>query len=269
MGLNNGYSETWNVSDNKRCFGLYGGPYEAGTVLNILSAYVITNNTKITKNALLMIMSAMILLTQSRISIMAQIVLFFLYIFKSSRKSNRLLISCCFICFSLITIFLVQNIRAHDKSSIFNIHYIVNQIKSIEIEKDNISLSEIKVDDNSGVEASWQIRFSNWVTVIKLILSNPFALLIGFSPGAFGIALDGGWVRLFVEYGMVGIVWFNKFLKDISATSPFGIYLSFIFSINMIFADSFISYKAMCIFLATSSYLSSYEKKQSLKRNTE
>lgn len=260
FGLNNGFSDTWAVSDNNRCMGLYGGPYEAGTAINLITALIIVDNQKWRK-LLLLPLVVMTVLTQSRISVFCEMLLLIVLILRDFRFWGRATLISLIVILGYFVIMYTQGMRVEDKGSIFDLEYLSRSVNSIIVNKDQITLFDQNVNHDSGVDVSWEVRSTNWITVIKLLLLNPYAFIIGFSPGAFGVALDGGWIRIAVEYGIIGLTAFLVFLYKIVKSSEVGFIITIAFITNMVFADSFISYKVMSIFLSLASYGFIYGKR--------
>lgn len=58
-------------------------------------------------------------------------------------------------------------------------------------------------------DVSLEMRLLRWFTAIKAMTSSWWAPLVGLGPGYFGVALDGQYVRLLVETGVVGVALFG------------------------------------------------------------
>jgi len=73
--------------------------------------------------------------------------------------------------------------------------------------------------------------------------------LTGLGFGVFGPALDGGWLRLLVETGFLGLFAYARFLVNVAKKVPFGLYIAIATAINMMFIDMQLSYKGMALLL--------------------
>ncbi len=59
---------------------------------------------------------------------------------------------------------------------------------------------------------SFEIRAARWSTIIKSVTVSPIDFLFGWGPGAYGLAVDSGYVRVFGEGGVLGLGAFGLFL---------------------------------------------------------
>lgn len=101
--------------------------------------------------------------------------------------------------------------------------------------------------DTKG-DMSFRIRAVRWPTVIKTTVSNPLALVFGWSPGAWGNALDNYYVRVFGETGLIGLVTFLVWLGvTIKRLEPNGVarYSLIMMAAVGVFIDIFTSSKVM------------------------
>ncbi|MEC9787119.1 hypothetical protein RCT62_09225, partial [Escherichia coli] len=72
-------------------------------------------------------------------------------------------------------------------------------------------LNDIIANAGNG-DASAFIRFTRWVTLIKTASENVINFLIGLGPSYAGMAVDGNYVRMFVETGVIGLLAYIIFL---------------------------------------------------------
>ncbi|HCD2177544.1 TPA: hypothetical protein NBJ32_005638, partial [Klebsiella pneumoniae] len=72
-------------------------------------------------------------------------------------------------------------------------------------------LNDIITNAGNG-DASAFIRFTRWVTLIKTASENVINFLIGLGPSYAGMAVDGNYVRMFVETGLIGLLAYIIFL---------------------------------------------------------
>jgi hypothetical protein len=54
-------------------------------------------------------------------------------------------------------------------------------------------------------DMSFQIRIQKWFVIIKSALASPKILVFGMGAGAFGTAVDGNYVRILGESGLIGL----------------------------------------------------------------
>lgn len=118
-------------------------------------------------------------------------------------------------------------------------------------------------DNISGSgDLSSMIRFNKWLWAINSYLAQgSFYVIFGIGGGVLGNALDGGLLRILVEYGVVGFTLFILFLSKISKKllsleSLFVI----IFLLGNIFIDYYLSYKVTSFFFLILGFLYSQKK---------
>lgn len=100
-------------------------------------------------------------------------------------------------------------------------------------------------------EVSGAIRLFRWTSLIKSALSRVDTTLIGLGPSFGSAAVDGYFVRVFIETGLLGMAAFIAFavtlLRDRRASSwPFREYV-FIVLASCCFIDIGVSYKPMLL----------------------
>lgn len=111
-------------------------------------------------------------------------------------------------------------------------------------EKIGIALEDLE-GDHSAV-----VRFSNWAILLKSAFFSFDSLVLGLGPSFAGKAVDGGFVRLFIETGFLGLAAYFSFIISVLTFSRsrllFNYFLTLVLS--AIFIDIFTTYKAMFLF---------------------
>jgi hypothetical protein len=105
------------------------------------------------------------------------------------------------------------------------------------------------VDDNGRVDPSWGVRTKKWATaacVYKQDLSN---FVLGVGPGFFGPALDGGFLRVLFENGVIGALLLLTSLAGGDAAFRRYRLLAMVFAAHMVFIDIYLSYKFTSLLL--------------------
>lgn len=101
-----------------------------------------------------------------------------------------------------------------------------------------------------GQGSSFNIRAIRWSTVIKSTLSSTSHMMIGWGPGAWGLALDGYYVRVFAETGFIGlalfIYWITTMVRGLDQESS-ARFMMIMLCIVAVFIDIFTASKAMPI----------------------
>lgn len=106
---------------------------------------------------------------------------------------------------------------------------------------------------NTRGDLSFKFRAVRWPLVVKSTLFSPLHVFIGWAPGAWGAALDSYYVRVFGEVGLIGtwvfLWWLLCFVRDTKrgGISRFSIYTMMVVAV---FIDIFTSSKVMPILWA-------------------
>jgi hypothetical protein len=100
--------------------------------------------------------------------------------------------------------------------------------------------------DMSGLE-----RLFRWTTLIKSTLSGADSIFLGLGPSFGTAAVDGYFVRVFIETGLLGVFMFGWFawtllFRDRSVFWPFREYFLIMLATGC-FIDIFVSYKPMLL----------------------
>jgi hypothetical protein len=93
------------------------------------------------------------------------------------------------------------------------------------------------------------VRAFRWLTLIKSVLMHFDSILIGMGPSFGSAAVDGYYVRVFIESGLIGLVAFFAFLRSLtkSRSDQSGAFREFVIVliVTASFIDIFASYKTM------------------------
>jgi hypothetical protein len=106
--------------------------------------------------------------------------------------------------------------------------------------------------NQGGGDVSGLTRVFRWTSLIKSTLNGLDTILIGLGPSFGSIAVDGYFVRVFVETGVLGLLVFCWFAKSVLAWGKtyswtFREYV-LILLVTGCFIDIFVSYKPMLLF---------------------
>ena len=103
----------------------------------------------------------------------------------------------------------------------------------------------------SDEDSSGMIRSYRWATLIKSTTNSFDSILIGMGPSFGSAAVDGYFVRVFVESGVVGLTCFFLFLRALMKLrrEAFGAFRAFVvvLMVTACFIDIFTSYKTMIL----------------------
>ena len=231
-----------------------GGPWELAAVAAFLMSYFIMS-----KNATFTAFSSfMLILTQSRITLVASILVFLFgnlnSVIKIIRKKIVVLSICIFT--SLLSIWALYSFTAsdyisHQKASnsgvtarfetfgsndtLTTLNEILVTTKAASNRQDYFNktygegLNDILTNSGEG-DASAFVRFTRWVTLVKTV--------------------DGNYVRIFVETGLVGLITYLLFLLSCLKNIKQKLLTNYVWilMVTALFIDIFVTFKAMFFF---------------------
>lgn len=253
-----------------RVVGIASFPSEAGMLIDLVFCYLIYNETKTPffkkilapdiyhffKQTyvywLFLLCSVLVIITGSRIAIIGLIIPFLCRI-KNDLKKGRIgtwfygLVFLAAAC--ILTIIMIQKTDAISERSagllsVRNLQLIGTVWDKIDLAYDPIGNEAVEFD---AYDRSWWMRIHKWVYAFKIYYMHPESWLQGVGPGFAMAALDGGWLRILTEYGVVGLLLFIKLFSAISRQSLQLRWMMVAFSVNMIFFDVYLAYKPMSI----------------------
>jgi hypothetical protein len=117
-------------------------------------------------------------------------------------------------------------------------------------------------------DASLELRLMRWMVILKTNSENISSILIGKGPGFYGIAVDGYYIRVFAETGLIGLLVFIIFLISLykyhkKNMKIVALIVTMVFT--GLFIDIFVSVKVMVLFWFLLGVYSEKHKKN--KRN--
>jgi hypothetical protein len=263
MGLIGGFVPGGFTATTSRVIGLTGGPWEIGTIINICFAYLINDKEKKSSLSFVFLLFfttlVLVLLTGARMPLLAHVAILFIYFFRRSKRPFLAVVAMVApIALLLAAVALIPNPvreRSGQLFSIENLQVLEKTYNNIQPTHEPIAFSDEDADKtDDSTDASWVIRTMKWAYVLKLWQETPMAWFIGLGPGTCGPALDGGWLRLIVESGAIGLFFFLTLLRKIATCGQAmqGVVLAL--SINMIMIDAHLAYKAMSLFFLCAGY---------------
>lgn len=103
----------------------------------------------------------------------------------------------------------------------------------------------------SGGDVSAMARIVRWLALIKSTLAQFDSIVLGMGPAFAWVAVDGQFVRIFIETGVLGLLAFFWFLKAVmkSQSDPGGAFREYVLivALSALFIDTFTSYKTMAL----------------------
>ena len=259
LGLLGGFRSEGYFSDvSSRAVGLTGGPWEVGVILMFaLSIIIYSTSRYIYKVLITIVVFILLLLTGARLPTLSFFIVIGIWAYSTS-KNKFILISLILIIipFFGLLLSLVDNPvleRSSNLLSYSNIEQFLNYYNTIKVDSVFVDFPDMPIDETSDM--SWLFRVSKWSYAIKYWLTSNIGYLIGLGPGIWGIALDGGWVRMLTENGLIGIGIYISYLKEIMNIHITLKMLVIVLVINMFMIDIYMAYKCMAFFFFTIGYL--------------
>lgn len=248
------------------------GPYELAAVSAFMILFFCSKGMHDIPFAV--ISAAVLLLTASRITIVAVITIFLAKFIKNISKMARLCIVVGVTAIIMVGSFLSE---PYDSPSEVDIHGtgFINRVKSIDLdafvkvassfyfntpiysksvdylEDAYMNSIDIAASLEADVDSSGIIRFTRWAALLKSTYSQYDTIFFGMGPSFGSIAIDGYLVRLFVETGVVGVILFFMFFVtafrwSFRGSNWIGHYL-FALLVTSFFIDIFMSYRPMML----------------------
>lgn len=269
FGFIGGYTVRGLRSDvSERIVGIYSGPWELGVILNFISIMALTslNVDRWLRLFVVGVSTILILQTGSRMAFVAQLVMivFYLGIGVSVKVLLRRSFAAIFV-MMLLYVSLADSVVTERSENLFNIENIntfYRYYNYVEIQEVPPSWAELGNLDGGNLDYSWRERGVKWIFAMKLALSSYFYILFGVGAGAFGNALDGGWLRITCEMGLVGLAAFLLFMRRAYQLCIRSKLMVIVIAVNMVMIDIYMAYKVMAFMLFYFGY--SYENKRSL-----
>ncbi len=234
-----------------------GGPYELAVVMSFVALYFLS---KTNRNIFAAVASMfMIYLTHSRITSVAFIVVYL------KQHAKLLLFAILLLPFSVVvymysndalyTPVFVQRLEVLFTDQFFDdLAWAVNEFGAVKTREAYI---EVTYGSDSlyalmSVESdpSAIIRFSRWLVLLSTVFSSIDSIFVGLGPSFASLAVDGNYVRLVTETGIIGLVLYIAFLVSVIRTYADKSYLVnyvYVLCLTALFIDIFVSYKAMML----------------------
>jgi hypothetical protein len=255
-GVVGGFTAEGYTSSVGRPFGISANhPAEMGALLNLsFAALVFGERSRASARFWLwcLVIAVCTFITESRSALAVHCVLTWLYTYQHAKSRASFVLKSAFVSGMLIAalVFIPNPVRerSSDLLSPQNFEAARQLYDSMPAEKQFTGFTEggEAEDAPEDVDASWYMRGFKWTYVIKIMFTAPWqAWILGLGPGAVGPALDGGWLRLLAETGVVGTVAFIAHIRKISSLSASCAMAVLALAANMVMVDSQNAYKVM------------------------
>ena len=245
-------------------------PAEMAAMLNLAFAVLAFGDESARFWRWSLIVGFFVVITGSRSALAAHCLLMLVYVYRHSKnKANFVLTSVGFSALLVAIVVAVPNditSRSADLFSWQNVQTFRDVYDRIPVDRQFADVSEggSPEDSPEGVDISWYMRGYKWAEVVKTMFAQPWVIwILGVGPGGIGIALDGGWLRLVVETGVVGTFVFLALLRKISRLSASCSMAVLALGVNMFMVDSQLAYKVMAFlfFLAGTQVQRNFEQR--------
>ena len=251
-GVVGGFTAQGYESSVARPFGITANhPAEMGALFNLLFAAVVFGTKPTRFWFWSFLIGACILITESRSALLAHIVLTLIYAYRHSKSKIGFSLKAGVVAGLLVAVFAAlpgDNERSANLFSRQNLEAFQVLYDNIPVDRQFADVSDGGAPEDSpeGVDVSWYMRGFKWAEVVKTMLAESWPVwILGFGPGAIGIGLDGGWLRLVIETGIAGTIAFLVLLRKIASLSAACSMAVLALGVNMVMIDAQIGYKIM------------------------
>jgi len=242
-----------------RAIGLTAGPWEMAAVVNIALAYLAYSWGQRPEQiarflSIYMVALVCMILSGSRVGLVVNTLIVASYFMTQSVKPwNKVLGIGAVLAISALTFLTVPNSLVERSRALVEQG---NLERTQQIGRRDGCQSggagetiDFAVVDDGKHDPSWGVRAQKWATAFCIFNQTPGNYLLGVGPGYFGPALDGGFFRVLVEHGSIGLLFLLSSL--IGGDSAFRSYRLFaiVFAAHMVFIDIYLSYKFISLLL--------------------
>lgn len=245
-----------------RVYGLFGGPWELAAFYP-LAAMIIQNQLSNFKSLILAVFVTLISLLSGSRTFLLTLPIYLLHKFNFKHIFFIFMIGIIF--FSVMIIIGSDNVlgylgRLKSLLGIENLKAMMkyNLYTYDNIFKDWVEYNSIRNDKDPYFDFSLSKRMHKWSQVLYIYSYSIKNFILGVGIGVFGNAVDGGWIRIFAELGLIGTIIFIL-ICYFAAINRLLIFMFLLFFITMAFIDIYQSIKITgLIFFTVGLY---YEKK--------
>jgi hypothetical protein len=258
--------------------GIASFPSEAGVLLNLAFCFLIYDEETTKKwisflpraaqkvaektaiYCLFLLCAFLIIMTGSRIAILALVVTFAFRLKQEmnwrSLKSYVAIFIFLGIACTAIPLLIMKTDAVFARSagllSFRNFELIGIVWERINLDHDPIGNESVK--ENAGYDMSWWMRIHKWCYALKIYYLHPECYLQGIGPGFAMAGLDGGFLRILTENGVIGCFLFWKVFAPIYRKMKQLKWMMISLMINMIFFDVYLAYKPMSLLFFVTGY---------------
>jgi len=238
----------------ERPFGLSANhPAEMGAFLNLAFAALVFGTKTAARFWYWCAFTGLcIFMTGSRSALFAHCLLTLVYVYKHSRNKTSFALRTVAVFGLLVAVFtaIPNSIsgRSTDLFSRQNVDTFRDVYDSIPVDTHFTGFADSgdPGETPEGVDPSWYMRGFKWAQVVKTMFAERWTVwILGLGPGSLTPALDGGWLRLISETGVVGTFAFLVLMRRIASLSKACSMAVLALAVNMLMVDSHNAYKVM------------------------
>lgn len=266
-----------------RVTGIASFPSEAGLLLSMLFCFLIYDedaNHRLLWNIpvifqktyiywLFLICATLVIFTGARIAILALVIAFSFRVVNDLKNSSlsSWLIAFIFTSAAIVVIALAIMhtdsvfVRSAQLLSFRNFELVEKVWYRTDLSQDLIGQEAVR---NQNYDTSWWMRIHKWCYALKTYYMHPESYLSGLGPGFAMTALDGGFLRILIENGVIGCFLFWKLFSSIYHTSKQLKWIVIVFLINMLFFDAYLAYKPISLMFFIMGHASATKRTESM-----
>ncbi|WP_261903463.1 hypothetical protein [Vibrio fortis] len=259
-----GVLESFNAFSIDRFSANTNGPYELALIAGVLFFYFFGS-----KNWIYSIFSLIIvLLTASRVTIVSVIFISILSLLFNKDVNIKKKYFLMFLPLGFITTFTIVLVFYFSDGGFYFFERI-QQALSIETYNTLLYLAEKSIIASSmdqyhslaygdgmnealsmSGDGSSIIRFYRWLILVKTVFSEPSTAIIGLGPSFASLAVDGHYIRVLTESGLIGLAVFIFFILTIyrRTSNLFIKQMIALMCLSALFIDIFVAIKPMIMF---------------------
>ena len=257
-------SEGFGENFASRPIGTTGGPWEIAGICNLLFCFFMVRINYLSYWRKYFIFgiwtTCLILITAARAPLLAQffLLIYFALVGRSAKQKILFLLaalaSVSFLLFLAIYFSAGVVERSVNLVSKENITAFSDVYSSVYVRSGDTTLPDFDDYANDTADLSWLMRVTKWTFAVKYWSSSLVNITFGVGAGAWGIALDGGLLRIVTESGVIGAVLFSLFLYQSYRISTVTASMTIAFLVNLTMIDIYMAYKFMAVFLLIIGY---------------
>jgi hypothetical protein len=254
LGLFGGFTADGYVSGLESPFGISANYHsEMGALLNLAFAALVFGTKRLSSFWYWCALTGLcIFITGSRSALFAHCLLTLVYLYKHSKNRSGFLLRAVATTGLVLTVFVAIPNRVSDRStdllSAQNLDTFRDAYDAIPVDPHFIGVvdSGDPGEAPEGVDPSWYMRGFKWAQAVKIMFAERWTVwIMGLGPGTLTPALDGGWLRLITETGVVGTIAFLILMRKIARLNTACSMAVLALAINMLMVDSHNAYKVM------------------------